>query len=117
MAAEQFVLHHFREAEDRIERRAQFVAHGREESRLGQICLFRSAARFVGIGLGALEFADQFVFLGLGVKRGQRGLVEAARQRNEIDLRAADERGRREHGRVGGGACGNAGDGEAQWRD
>ena len=44
MRAEQLGLHHFGEAEDGVERRAQFVAHRRQEARLGEIGALRRAA-------------------------------------------------------------------------
>ena len=46
--AEDFRLHHFGEAEDGVERRAQFVAHLREEARLRDVGGFRALARLVG---------------------------------------------------------------------
>ena len=49
---EHLVLHHFREAEDGVERRAQLVAHRRQEARLGEVGFFGAAARFVRDRLG-----------------------------------------------------------------
>ncbi len=59
-----------------------------------------AAARLVGIRLGLFEFGDQAVLFRLGVKRAERGRVEASRQRDEVDFGSADESGRRQHGRI-----------------
>ena len=72
MRAENFALHHFGEAENGVERRAQFMAHLREEARLGDIGGFGAVARFVGNRFGLFEFADQHVLLGARLQRRQR---------------------------------------------
>ncbi len=45
---ENLALHHLGEAEDGVERRAQLVAHLREELRLRDVRAFGAAARLVG---------------------------------------------------------------------
>ncbi len=44
-AAEQFVLHHFRKAENGVQRRAQFMRHGGEEPRFGEARLLGATPR------------------------------------------------------------------------
>ena len=72
MRSENLVLHHFGEAENGVERRAQFVAHLREEARLGDVGGLGAVARFVGNGLGLFQFADQHVLFGARLQRLQR---------------------------------------------
>ena len=100
MLAEHFRLHHFGEAENGVERRAQFVAHLREEARLGDIGGFGAAARFVGDRLGLFELADQRVLFGARHQRRQRGGVKPVGQQGEVALRG------HRHGRRG---CSRAG--------
>ena len=90
--AEDLGLHHLGESEDGVERRAQLVAHLREEARLGDVGRFRAAARLVGDRLRGLELADQRVLLGARLECGELRGVEAVRQQREIALR-----GDREH--------------------
>ncbi len=84
MATEDLALHHFGKAENGVQRRAQFMAHLREEARLGDIGGFGAVARFVGDGLGLFEFADQGVLLGAGFQRRERGRMQPLRQKREI---------------------------------
>ncbi len=97
MRAEQLALHDFREAQDRVQRRAQLVAHGGEEAGLGEARLLGSSPSLVGVQLRLLELDDQAVLLGLHGKGGERRVVEAAREEQEEALRAdreGDERRR-----------------------
>ena len=87
MLAEHFRLHHFGEAENGVERRAQLVAHLREEARLGNVGGFGALARFVGNGFGLFQFADQRVFFRARFQRRQRGRIQAIGQHREIALR------------------------------
>ena len=80
MRAEELGLHHLREAEDGVERRAQLVAHGREEARLGEVGLLGAAPRLVGVRLGLLQLGDQRVLLGPELQRGDGGGEEPVRQ-------------------------------------
>ena len=61
MGAEQLRLHHFRKAENGVERRAQLVAHRGEEAGLREIGFLGAPARHVAVDLGLFEFGDQFV--------------------------------------------------------
>ncbi len=63
--AEQFALHHFREAEDGVERGAQFVAHGGEKARLGEVGALGPPPRLVGIEPRLFELGDERVLLRL----------------------------------------------------
>ena len=96
MRTEQLGLHHFGEAEDRVERRAQLVAHRRQEARLGQIGALGAAARFVRIELGLLELGDERVLLRLKRNVLRRGGVQAPRDDQEIADDADRQRRRRQ---------------------
>ena len=72
MRAEDLALHDFGEAENGVERRAQFMAHLREEARLGDIGGFGAVARLVRNRFRLFEFADQHVLLGARLQRRQR---------------------------------------------
>src|SRR5664279_5615480 len=85
--AEHFRFHHFGEPEDGIERRAQFVAHLREEARLRDVGGLRALPRFVGNRLGLFQLADQRVFLRARLQRRQRGRIEPVGQHGEVALR------------------------------
>ena len=65
-------LHHLGEAEDGVERRAQLVAHGRQEARLGEVGLLGAPPRLVGIELGLLELGDEGILLGPELERLDR---------------------------------------------
>ena len=93
MRTEQLALHHFGEPEDRVERRAQFMAHRRQEARFGQIGALGAAARLVRIELGLFELGDQGVLFRLKRDVARRGGVEAARDDQEI-ADGADRQGR-----------------------
>ena len=69
-----FLGQHLREADDGVERRAQLVAHGREEAALG----------LVGpLGLGARVLERCFLFLALGdVAHHRHDLALAGRRRS-----------------------------------
>ena len=99
MRAEELALHHLREAEDGVERRAQLVAHGREEARLGEVGAFGPPPRLVGIELGLLEFGDQRVLLRLERRRCAARRVQAMDDDEEI-ADDADRHGRDRQGRV-----------------
>src|SRR6185312_8429496 len=62
---QQFRLQHFRKADDRIERRAQFMAHRGEELRLGDIGLLGVPPRLVRHLSRFFELVDQLVLFGL----------------------------------------------------
>ncbi len=112
MGAEHLVLHHLREAQDGVERRAQLVAHGGEEAGFGEVGLLGAPARLVGIGLGLFQLAEDRVLLGPGLQGRDRRGVEVVRQEQEEQLRAdrhADEQdrfrlARQDQERRGGGA-------------
>ena len=87
MLAEHLRLHHLGEAENGIERRAQFMAHLGEEARLGDIGGFRAHARLVGDGFRLFELADQRVFFRARFQRGERGRIEPIGEHGEIALR------------------------------
>src|SRR5665213_1284875 len=84
--AEHFRLHHLRKAKNGIERRAQFVAHLREEARLRNIGGFGALACLIGNRLGLFEFADQRVLLGARFQRRQRGRIKPVGEHGEIAL-------------------------------
>ena len=81
--AEQLALHHFGKAEDRVERRAQFVAHRREEARFREIGFLRAVARLVRYGLRLFEFGDQLVLLRAEGDLAERCVVQAVGERDE----------------------------------
>ena len=87
MRPEHLALHHLGKAQDGVERRAQLMAHLRQEARLGDVGALGAAPRFVGNRLGLLEFADQRVLLGAGLERRERRRVQPVRQHGEIGLR------------------------------
>ena len=95
VGAKNFALHHFREAENGIERSAQLVAHLREEARLRHVGGFGTVAGFVRDRLGLLEFADQGVLFGAGFQRRQRGRMQAMCEQGEVAFRGDGQR--REH--------------------
>ncbi len=86
---EQLGLHHFGETEDRIERRAQFVAHRRQETRLREIGALGATTRLIRIELGLLELGDQRVLFGLEGEARERGSMQPIGQNHEIDQHAA----------------------------
>ena len=94
--AEQLALHHLGEAEDGVERRAQLVAHGGEEARLGDVGGLRAPARLVGDRFLLLDLGDQRVLLGAELEHGQRRGVEPLGQEDEVDVQA-DRHGRHRH--------------------
>ena len=114
MGAEQFVLQHLGEAENGVERRAQLMAHGGEEARLGEIGLLGAPARFVGIGLGLLQFADEIVLLDAEEQALARHMVEALGQHHEEHLRRADEGEQREARVLERGDAQTSDDGDAR---
>ena len=68
--AEELLLEQLREADDRVERRAQLVAHVREEGALG---LVRRVGRLLGLAhlaLGALALLDLALEPYVGVRAG-----------------------------------------------
>ena len=85
--AENLALHHLREAEDGVERRAQLVTHLREEPRFGDVGGFGAAARLVGNRLRLLELADQCVLFRARFERRQRRRVEPIGEQRKITLR------------------------------
>ena len=87
MFAEHFGLHHFGETENGVEWRAQFVAHLRQEARLGNIGGLGALACFVGNHLGLFEFADQRVFFGARFQRRQGRRIEPIGENGEVTLR------------------------------
>ena len=95
MRAENLALHHLGEAEDGVERRAQFVAHLREEARFRDIGGFGAMPRLVGDRLGLLELADQRVLFGARFQRRQRGRVQAMGKEREVAF--GRDRQRRQH--------------------
>ena len=94
--AEHLVRHHFGEADDGVERRAQFVAHIGEEARLGAVGLFGEIARLdqfalVGLALGDVA-GDGDDVGGLAVGLGHRAAADlrpdmACRRRASSALR------------------------------
>ena len=76
MGAKNLVFHHFGESENGVERRAQFVVHLREETRLADIGRFRTRAGFVGNRLRLFEFADQSVFFRSRHQRCNGGRID-----------------------------------------
>ena len=84
VGAENLALHHFGEAEDGVEWRAQLVAHLGEEARLGDIGGFGAPARLVGNRLRLFELADQRVLLRARFERRQRRRVEPIGKQGEI---------------------------------
>jgi hypothetical protein len=115
MATEDLALHHFGEAENGVQRCAQFMAHLREEARLGDIGGFGAVARFIGDGLGLFEFADQGVLLGAGFQCRERGRMQPLRQKREIAFGCDSQNG--QHVVVEGAAQDEAQrDAERHWR-
>ena len=92
MGAEQLRLHHLREAEDGVERRAQLVAHRRQEARLGEIGALGAPPRLVGIELGLLELGDQRVLFRLERQAGERGAMQPVGEDDEVDEDADAQR-------------------------
>jgi len=88
MDAEKLGLHHFRKTENGVERRAQFVTHGRQKTGLGEIGFLGAPARFIRIELGLFEFGDQGVFLRAEGLPLDRSRMEAVGEDDEIDQRA-----------------------------
>ncbi|MGY3459866.1 hypothetical protein ACVWW5_005316 [Bradyrhizobium sp. LM3.4] len=84
MRAKNLALHHLGEAKDRVQRRAQLVAHLREKARLGDVGGFGAVTGFVRDRLGLFELADQRVLLGARLERGESRGVQAVRQQHEI---------------------------------
>ena len=84
MRAENFALHHLGESEDRIQRRAQLVAHLRQEARLGDVGGFGAVPRFVRDRLGLFELADQRVLFGARFQRRQRRRMELMGEQGKI---------------------------------
>ena len=76
--AEQLRLQHFGKADDGVERRAQLVAHRREELRLGDVGLLGVTARLVRHLARFLELVDERVLLGLVHHRLELGAVKLA---------------------------------------
>ncbi len=93
MRAENLALHHLGEAEDGVQRRAQLVAHLREEAGFGDVGGFGAVACFVRDRLGLFQLADQGVFLGACFQGSESGGVQAMRQQHEIALGGERERG------------------------
>ena len=93
--AEQLGLHHLGEAEDGVERRAQLVAHGGKEARLGVVGGFRAPARLVGNRFLLLELGNERVLLAAVFEHRQRGEADAAGQEEEIDVDADGHEGQR----------------------
>jgi hypothetical protein len=85
--SEYFAFHHLGEAQNRVQRRAQFVAHLRQETRLGDIGGLGMAPCFVRLGLGLFEFADQRILFGPRLERSERRREQAVRQHREVALR------------------------------
>ena len=83
--------------------RAQLVAHGGEEARLGHAGGLGAAPRLVGDGLLALDLGDQRVLLGAELQHGKRRGVEAPGQDDEVDMQADGDGG---HGEIEGVALG-----------
>ena len=100
--AEDLALHHLGKSEDRVQRRAQLVAHLRQEPRLGDVGGFGAMARLVGDRLGLFEFADQRVLFGARLQRRQRRRMQAMGEQREIAFRG--ERQHRQHVIVEGAA-------------
>ena len=86
MRAENLALHHFGKAENGVERRAQFVAHLRQEPRFRDIGGFGAAPRLVRYRFRLFEFADQRVLFGAGFKRRQRRRIEPIGEEREVSL-------------------------------
>ena len=72
MRAEHLALHHFGEAENGVERRAQLVTYLREEARLGNVRRLGAVARLIRNRFRLFEFADQHVLFGARLQRRQR---------------------------------------------
>ena len=89
-----FLNDHLREADDRVQRRAQFVAHGREEARLGGVRLLGGTARQIErllLDFPVGDVAHHGDDFGLGRHRGLRSLLERPATHfdpDEIDLTA-----------------------------
>ena len=92
---EQLRLQHFGKADDRVERRAELVAHRREELRLGDVGLLGVAPRLVRHLARFLELVDERVLLGLVHHRLELGAVKLAGEEDEEDLGRDDDRGER----------------------
>ena len=84
MRAKNFALHHLGEAEDRVQRRSQLMAHLRQKARLGDVGGFGAVPRFVRDRLGLFEFADQRVLFGARFQRRQRRRMELMGEQGEI---------------------------------
>jgi hypothetical protein len=98
MLAEDFVLEHFREAQNGVERRAQFVAHRGEKARLGQIALLGPATAFVGDGFLALKLGKDRVFFRAQRQHADNAAIEPIGDQPEQQLRPqGDQRHDRRH--------------------
>ena len=84
---ENFAFHHFGEAENGVERRAQLVAHLGEEARFRDVGGLGAAPCFVGNRLRLFELADQRVLFGARLERRQRRGVEPVSQQGKIAFR------------------------------
>ena len=92
---EQLGLQHLGEADDRVERRAQLVAHRREELRFCDVGLLGVTPGLVRHLARFLELVDERVLLGLVHHRLELGAVELAGEEDEEDLGGDDDRGER----------------------
>ena len=70
-----FVGHHLGKAEDRVQRRAQLVAHGGQEARLCQIGFFSAAAGFIGNTARGFQFHHQLVTFRARLEIADRGIA------------------------------------------
>ena len=84
--AENFALHHFGKSEDRVQRRAQFVAHLREEPRLRDVGGLGAVARLVGDRFRLLKLADQRVLFSARLERRQRRRMQAVGEQRKISF-------------------------------
>ena len=95
VGAEDFALHHLGKSEDRVQRRAQFVAHLREEPRLRDVGGLRAVARLVRDRFRLLKLADQRVLFGARLERCQRRRMQAMGEQREISF--GGQREQRQH--------------------